>query len=163
MGSQRIIEIHPGDRKNSFENIACFIRGLLERYHKEYQFYPLILLENRTDQFISNGKEISAYWECIQGDHSDLVKYTGVILDVQQLFTRTSGNFFSEYDSIPFDSVKGFHIHTKHRRPRLGDGIPWKYVFGRIAQMDHDIIINPEIHQKNWVRQTIEFCEDLLA
>jgi hypothetical protein len=158
-----VIEIHPGYRKNSFEDIALFIGLLLESYHDEFDCVPLILLENRTEQFISRGRDIADYWEYLVSNHPGLVEHTGIVLDVQQLFTRTRGRFFDEFTSIPEECLKAFHIHTRHRWPRLGDEIPWRIVFGMIKELDGNILINPEIHQKNRVSQAIRFCNEMLS
>ena len=88
--------------------------------------------------------------------------YSGVVLDVQQLYTRVKGKFIEEFLLIPDDCLKAFHIHTKHRWPKLNDEIPWKFVFGRMKELSGKVLINPEIHQKNRVQQVIKFCKDLL-
>ena len=157
-----IIEIHPGYKKNTFEDICEVVQKIIDLYDSRYGFKPLTLLENRTQQFISRGKDIKQLWEYVTKNYPQLEQNFGIVLDVQQLKSRTKDNFIKEYDLIPLESLKGFHIHTKHRWPKHNDPIPWKYVFGRIRQIEHDIIINPEIHQYKRVNQAIKFCEDLL-
>ena len=49
-----IIEIHPGDKRNSFEDLVESMRLLVDKYDAEFKVKPLILLENRTGQFISS-------------------------------------------------------------------------------------------------------------
>jgi len=49
---------------------------------------------------------------------------------------------------IPNECLKAFHIHTNQKVPKLNDEIPWRLVFGKIKELDHNILINPEIHQK---------------
>jgi len=157
-----IIEIHPGDTQNNYDNLARFEKSIIETFKSYFDYKPVILLENRTEQFISTGKQIKTYWNHIKDEHSDLVKDTGIVLDIQQLHTKTGDRFLQELEQIPKDCLKGFHIHTKHRWPKLNDLIPWRYVFGKIKQLDQNIIINPEIHQKKRVSQAIEFCNSLL-
>lgn len=86
----------------------------------------------------------------------------GIVLDVQQLYTVTKKNFLREFEMIPIEALKGFHIHSKHRVPDLSNEIPWEFVFDRIPNMDGNIIINPEIHHKNKVKDAIKFCEERL-
>jgi hypothetical protein len=157
-----IIEIHPGDKQNTNNDLAAIQNLILDSFNSTYGFKPLMLLENRTEQFISTGRQISDYWSDIKDKHPDLVKNAGIVLDVQQLHTKTGDRFLKEFELIPEDCLKGFHIHTKHRWPKLNDLIPWRYVFGKIKQFEHSIIINPEIHQKGRVNQAIEFCTNLL-
>lgn len=157
-----VIEIHPGYQKNTYDDIASAISNLLESYSDAFGFYPIILLENRTEQFISRASDIKEYWRHLETNHLDLVKQTGIVLDVQQLHTREKGNFLKKYAEIPDECLKGFHIHTRHRRPMLSDRIPWRFVFGKIRELEGSIIINPEIHQRNWVKHSIEFCKTML-
>jgi NAD(P)-dependent dehydrogenase (short-subunit alcohol dehydrogenase family) len=49
---------------------------------------------------------------------------TGIVLDVQQLYTKTKGKFVEELLMIPDNCLKAFHIHTNHKWPKLNDEIP---------------------------------------
>lgn len=158
----KAIEIHPGDRRNSFEDISSSIKLLLEVYKREFNIVPLILMENRTGQFISTGETIQSFWEHFSREYPSLKNKAGIVLDVQQLFTVTKKNFLRELDLIPLEAIKGFHIHYKHGVPSNSDEIPWKEVFDRIAELKKDILINPEIHHKNKVMNAIKFCEEML-
>ena len=63
---------------------------LLDAYYHQHRFYPLILLENRTEQFISTGRDVKGFWEFIVDSYPSLMEHTGVVLDVQQLYTRVA-------------------------------------------------------------------------
>lgn len=65
-------------------------------------------------------------------------------------------------DAIPIEGIKGIHVHTLHKAPSLGDSVPWDLAFAKVKQIDHDFFINPEIHHKNKVRQTIGFCREMI-
>jgi len=158
----RAIEIHPGDKRNSFQNIITSIEFLLSQYKSKMESEPLILLENRTGQFISTGKEIKLFWDYLTREYPHMEDKMGVVLDVQQLYTSTKKHFLEELKEIPLESIKGFHIHSKHRMPKLSDEIPWRKVFEVISSINHDFIINPEIHHKNKIKETIQFCENML-
>lgn len=158
----KAIEIHPGDRRNSFGDVSDSIKLLLDIYRRELNVEPLILMENRTGQVISSGEEIQSFWEHLSTENPNLKNKVGIVLDVQQLFTSTKKNFLRELDLIPSEALKGFHIHYKHRVPSSSDEIPWNEVFERIKDPKNDILINPEIHHKNKVSVAIEFCEEML-
>jgi len=157
-----IIEIHPGDRRNSFDAIARSMTLLIETYKEEFGAEPHILIENRTGQFISSGKEIQCFWQSLSRNYPKLERRAGIVLDVQQLYTVTKKNFLRELEMIPLESLKGFHIHYKHGVPNVSDEIPWKQVFCKISEIREHIIINPEIHHKNQVEAAIDFCEKML-
>ena len=162
-----IIEIHSGLQKySSPDGLLKSINNLLEKYYKNYKFEPLILIVNRPKQIISNGKTIRDFWDlCIK---NDLEKRAGIVLDVKQLYTKTKDNFFGELEKIPFEAIKGFHIHngslTGHLKvPNIQNKIPWDSVFKKVANMSGNVIINPEVHHSNKVGNTIKFCEEMLT
>ena len=156
------IEIHPGERRNSYSDIVAVVRKLQERYGDVFGMVPEILLENRTDQFIASGADIAQFRDFVMKDDPLLLEKFGIVLDIQRLSTKTKQNFLSSFNLIPDDCLKGFHIHRLHRPPKLGDGIPWEDVFRKIPGIHHDIIINPEIHHNNKVAEVIGFCNDML-
>ena len=153
------IEIHPGDRRNSSGDILKGVQLILAEYEKVFGIVPEILLENRTGQVISTGKEIAGICHCCETDYPELLQHFGIVLDVQQLYTVTKGKFLVELDAIPMEFVKGFHIHAKHQAPSIDDPIPWEEVFSRIRGIRQDLIINPEVLLMKNVGLTIEFCE----
>jgi len=153
------VEIHPGDRRNSFANIIQGVNAIQDGYKSSFGTFPEILLENRTGQFISEGSAISSLWEYVNQHDPKLSDSFGIVLDIQQLSTVTRQNFLSSFHLIPLACLKGFHIHRLHQPPKIGDGIPWQEVFARIVGIEHDVIINPEIHHNNQVAGVIEFCE----
>ncbi|MBS7631151.1 hypothetical protein KEJ47_06200 [Candidatus Bathyarchaeota archaeon] len=157
------IEIHPGYQRNKYEDIAVAILEIIDGYKKAFDVEPLIMLENRTEQFISKGRDIRDFWVYLESEHPELISKSGIILDVQQLFTSTKSSFFKELSLIPPQCLRGFHIHAEHRAPMLNDRIDWKIVFGIIKELDGRIVINPEIHQKDKVKYSIDFCERLLS
>ena len=156
------IEIHPGDKRNSYSDIVAVVRKLQERYSDTFGMVPEIILENRTDQFIASGADIARFRDFLMKDDPWLLEKFGIVLDIQQLSTKTKQNFLSSFHQIPDDCLKGFHIHRLHRLPASGDGIPWEDVFRKIAGIHHDIIINPEIHHNNKVAGVIGFCNEML-
>jgi len=157
------IEIHPGDRRNSMDDILKGVEGILSDYENKFGVTPEILLENRTEQVISNGKQIAELCRICETDFPDLLPNFGIVLDVQQLFTVTRKKFLPELYEIPMEFVKGVHIHANnHQAPSKDDLIPWDVVFPRIRRIQHDLIINPEVLLMKNVEATIEFCREML-
>jgi hypothetical protein len=99
------------------------VRFIQRTFHAEFGTPPIILLENRTEQFLSTGHELARFATRI-AQEDDLKSIAGIILDIQQLFTRTRSNFLDELRAIPPESVKGLHIHSEHRTPSESDPIP---------------------------------------
>jgi hypothetical protein len=157
-----VIEVHPGDRRNSFQDLIAGARSLLSLYAHEMHTQPLILLENRTGQIVSTGDDIKRFWGLLVETSPETRDQSGIVLDIQQLFTVTKKDFLKQLDAIPLEAIKGLHIHHNHNVPRREDKIPWESVFDRIKLVKNDIIINPEVLRKNWIDPTIRFCEGFL-
>lgn len=158
--SASAIEIHPGDKRNRFQDILEAIVSLLSQYYKQLGTEPLILLENRTGQFISSGRDIADFWQYVKQNYPEMRDKIGVVLDVQQLYTVTKNRFLNNLELLPIESIKGLHIHYRHRAPSNSDEIPWKDVFTKVRQIEGDLLINPEIHHKNKVEDAIQFIKD---
>jgi hypothetical protein len=156
------IEIHPGDRRNSQEDLIGACREILTRYGTAFGKKPQILLENRTAQFISTGSELADFWEALAGKPGNLADSVGIVLDIQQLFTVTGRDFGRQFEMIPLEAIKGLHVHTRHRTPSLQDSIPWRRVFVRIQKSEVPLLINPEIHHSGAVPEALKFCKSML-
>jgi len=155
------IEIHPGDRRNSNEYLIESVKCLIDSFESAFNVRPDVLLENRTGQFIQEGKGMADLWSYVIDNEPEISEKFGIVLDIQQLYTVTKNKCLNSFDLIPPEAIKGFHIHTKHRSPTIDDEIPWKEIFERIRGFEHDFIINPEIHHRNRVRDVIEFCKGI--
>ena len=161
----KAIEIHPGYQRSTFKDIIEAIIALLTEYSQTFNVKPVILIENRTKQLISNGTEILHFWEYLSVNYPELKSVVGITIDIPQLFTQTGEKFEEELEKIPIEAVKGLHIHSNShfKVPSIEDKIPWKKVFEKITQIKNDLILNPEVNHKNIVKETIIFCKKMLA
>jgi len=154
------IEIHPGDNRNKYSDICEAANFLIERYFAELKVRPLILLENRTGQFISKGSDISCFWKLLKQNYTFLEDKVGIVLDIQQLFTVTRKQFEEQFEKIPFDAIKGVHIHSKHKAPKSSDEIPWVAVFEKLSKIAKNLIVNPEVSHRSDIQRTLDFWKN---
>jgi len=177
-----IIEIHPSERiANPYTHIVEGIKSILDFFHENTNSKPLVLLENRTDKQISNGREIRDFWSYLTENDRKLRDEVGIVLDIQTLYTQNrhdlekrkvssvksvAASFLKDLDRIPLEALRGFHIHghggKAHQIPSEEDALPWKEAFQKITQTDKDIIVNPEVLNKSFVKPTIDFCQMML-
>ena len=157
-----IIEIHPGGRQNSYSDIVRSITTIRESFKKIFNTIPFIVLENRTGQCISNGEQIYEFWQAWLFENNAMGEDVGIVLDIQQLYTVTKNDFLKHLSCIPYESVKGLHIHYRHRTPSLENKIPWEQVFTWLMEIEHDIFINPEVHHHSQAIDTISFCNEII-
>ena len=154
------IEMHPGDARNNCSDICEAAKFIIDQYNAEFNLKPLVLLENRTNQIVSTGDEICSIWKVLNRDFSSLRDMMGIVLDIQQLFTVTSNKFEKQFNNIPLDSIKGVHIHSRHKSPKLSDTIPWAFVFERLSSISKGLIVNPEVIHRSDVQRTLDFCRN---
>lgn len=156
------VEIHPGGRHNTYSDIVSSITIIRESFEKSFNTIPFVVLENRTGQFVSNGEQIHKFWQALLIEDYGLSKDVGIVLDIQQLYTVTKGDFLKQLYYIPNESVKGFHIHCKHRTPSVGNKIPWTKVFAWLGEIEHKLFLNPEVHHRSQAKDTISFCNEMM-
>lgn len=160
------IEIHPGRRPNTVQDIIGAVRALIGTFGNRYGAPPMILLENRTEHVASDGQSIATLWHAANACGSGISEHFGIVLDIQQLFTQTKkcpAAFLHSLAEIPDEALRGFHVHRRHQAPRVHDGIPWPEVFCRIRKLSRDVLINPEVLARGHVSGALEFCRQMLS
>ncbi|MCW4003429.1 MAG: hypothetical protein NWE95_05915 [Candidatus Bathyarchaeota archaeon] len=155
----RYVEIHPGDQRNTFKDLLFAVHALLDGHAEVFGKKPLVLVENRTNQFISKGSDIASFWQFIVDEEPALRGQVGVVLDVSQFFTVTRAGFEAQLGMIPLDAVKGLHVHFKHVAPSLSDVVPWMKVFDKVKRLNGEVLVNPEVSHRKNVAPTIAFCK----
>ncbi len=95
------IEIHPGDRRNTYEDILNGASVISSQYYEKFNQIPDILLENRTGQVVSSGTQIDALCNVYYNKFIENLPNFGIVLDIQQLFTVTKNLCITEFNKIP--------------------------------------------------------------
>jgi len=152
--SPAVIEVHPGTQQrknNNMKSLAFGLETLMIRLEEKLGFIPNIFIENRTPHIISSGSDIGEFRDALSSlDFYDRYPI-GIILDIQQLYSKTRGRFVEELWKIPHDIIRGFHIHELHRTPTLKGKIDWYAVREYIESENFktDLHILPEVHHMN--------------
>ena len=166
------IEIHPGKSENGKNNIKTLsnsIKQLHNWYYTKYGKDVLIFIENRTNQQIQDGSDIKKFWRLFRDNNPDLISKTGIVLDIQQLYTSTKNlkkEFKVEFSKIPSDSLIGAHIHERHKKPEF-KYIPkeiWEYIANenQWTNTNRPFHILLEVHPHKHVIETYKFCKTYL-
>lgn len=158
-----IIEIYPGDRKNTHADIATAMQALVAAHDNAFGVEPRVVLVNHNDQSISTGNQVEAFWATLTRLYPELAELAGVALDPWHLHAATRGEFTRSLLQIPPDALKVFHIHNNLRPPSLTDDLPWSEVFSLIRGLQKRVCIKPAVYQKIRVAETIAFCERMLT
>lgn len=169
-----IIEIHPGSNKSvTMKDIAIAMKSLGEMYGDHFNnSSPQIVLENRNCATaahcvtIETGHQVLELWTAMKKTVPEICDNCGIVLDFSVLFNvaRRKKESYEEYlNAVPVEGIKGIHIHKLHHAPSMEDDVPWEMAFEKARSIPHDIFVNPEIHQKNMIPSTIDFCQERLA
>lgn len=158
-----IIEIHPGDRRNTHSDIVTAMHTLIGSHWSAFGVEPLVLLEHHKDQGISTGSQIKAFWTALKRIHPEMAGLAGIALDPWHLHAAAREDFAGALDEIPPDSLRAFHIHSDLRPPSVSDEVPWPQVFPLIGSLPGRPLIKPVVYQKSRVPAAIAFCEEMLA
>ncbi|MEN6343470.1 MAG: hypothetical protein ABFC89_13040 [Methanospirillum sp.] len=156
------VEIHPGDRRNGDGDVIRGMATIQAAFEDAFGTAPAVLLENRTEQFIRDGRSIDRFWNQLLSAASGLAEDCGIVLDVSQLFTVTGTRFLANLAAIPPDAIRALHIHTRHGTPTPADRIPWPEVFALVRRLDRPVLVNPEVMHLNQAAATIAFCRERL-
>lgn len=167
-----MIEIHPGGKSNTYQYIAESAIKLFYNFKDEFKVKPIILIENRTDQVISNGIQMNEFWDYLIKNYPSYQKYIGFVVDFSAMYKQVSkdysnnvnSHFIDNIELIPDESIRGCHIHNKHTKaPTIRDDIPWLSVFNKIIRINNDLILNPEfLSSPRLVLETKDFCIDMI-
>jgi hypothetical protein len=158
-----IIEIHPGDRKNTHADIVEAMHTLITAHWNAFGVEPLVLLENHSDQSVSTGGRIRAFWETLKRLHPEIAGLTGIALDPWHLRAAAREEFPDAIGNIPAEALRGLHIHNNLMPPTAADTIPWREVFSAVRSLPGRTCIKPVVYQKSRVAEAIGFCEEMLA
>ncbi|MDK2916372.1 MAG: hypothetical protein PWR25_929 [Euryarchaeota archaeon] len=158
-----IIEIHPGDRRNTHADIVTAMHTLITAHWNAFGTEPMVLLEHHSDQGISTGRQLRSFWATLKETHPEIAGLTGIVLDPWHLRAATKEEFPETLGEVPLDALQAFHIHSDLHPPSPDDGMPWPQVFATIANVPATPRIKPVAYQKSRVPAAIAFCGEMLA
>ncbi len=158
-----IIEIHPGDRKNTHADIVEAMHTLIAAHWNAFGVEPLVLLENHSEQSVSTGGRIRAFWETLKRLHPEIAGLAGIALDPWHLRAAAREEFPASIGEVPPEALRGLHIHNNLMLPTVEDTIPWPEVFSAVRSLPGRTCIKPVVYQKSRVAEAIGFCEKMLA
>jgi len=158
-----IIEIHPGDRRNTHADIVTAMHALITAHWNAFGVEPMVLLENHSDQSVSTGSRIRAFWTALKELHPEIAGLAGIALDPWHLRAAAREEFPGSIRQIPPEALRAFHIHNNLVPPAATDTMPWSQVFPVIRNLPVRPCIKPVVYQKSRVAEAIAFCEEMLA
>ncbi len=84
----------------------------------------------------------------------------GFNIDVMQIYTQMKTNVEINIETIPKEVMLCWHIHYRHRPPKIDDPINWKRIVS-LMQINPESFYLPEVFTIDGVRKTIKFIENL--
>ena len=110
--------------------IAAVRDGLLARFGTA----PAVLVANRAEQSLPDGAALAEFWDHLTRHAPELAPHTGIALDVPEFYTATRTRMTAELALVPPDALRYVRLHTRGRKPDLGEPLPWRAVFGLVRR-----------------------------
>ena len=134
--------------------IVAIRDGLLARYGTA----PLVLVSNRAEHSLPDGAAIAAFWDHLLRHVPGLAPHAGIALDVPEFYAATRTRMATEIALGPPEALRYVRLHTRGRKPDLGDPLPWRSVFGLIRRAPGTVRIIPAVEDPEALEAAILFC-----
>ena len=104
-----IIEIHPGDRRNTHADIVAGMHALIAAHWNAFGAEPLVLLEHHKDQSISTGSQMRSFWAVLR----IFIRIAGWRDSARPLALHAATERVPRsLGEVPLDALQAFHIIT---------------------------------------------------
>ena len=152
------VTIEPG---NEWSRPADLVRaivtvrgGFLARYGEA----PVVLVANRAGQSLSDGATLAGFWEYLRDRAPELAPHTGIALDAPEFYAATRTRMTAELALVPHDALRYVRLHSRGRKPDLGDPLPWRAVFALVRQAPGTVLLAPAVRDPTALEPAILFC-----
>ncbi len=152
------VVIEPGDEwsrpADLVRAIAAVRDGLLARFGEA----PAVLVANRAEQSLPDGAALAGFWDHLRGHAPELVPHAGIALDAPEFYAATRTRMAAELALVPPDALRYVRLHTRGRKPDLGDPLPWRAVFSLVRRAPGTVLLAPAVRDPTALEPAILFC-----
>ncbi len=118
----------------------------------------MILVANRAEQSLSDGAAIADFWDHLLRHAPGLAPYAGIALDAPEFYAATRTRMTAELALVPPGALRYVRLHTRGRKPDLGEPVPWRAVFGLVRRAEGTVLIAPAVEDPTALEPAILFC-----
>ncbi len=119
---------------------------------------PSVLVSNRAEQSLPDGAALCEFWDHLIRHAPELAPHAGIALDAPEFYAATRTQMSSELALIPPDALRYVRVHSRGRKPDLGEALPWRAVFGLIRRAPGTVLIAPAVEDPAALEPAILFC-----
>lgn len=152
------VVIEPGDEwsrpADLVRAIALIHDGLLVRFGEA----PAVLVANRSEQSLPDGAALAGFWDHLRRHAPDLAPHAGIALDAPEFYAATRTRMTAELALVPPDALRYVRLHTRGRKPDLGEPLPWRAVFGLVRRAPGTVLLAPAVRDPAALEPAILFC-----
>lgn len=134
--------------------IVAIRDGLLARFGTS----PPVLVGNRAERSLPDGVAIAGFWDYLLRHAPELAPHAGIALDIPEFYAATRTRMAAEIALVPPDALRYVRLHTRGRKPDLGDPLPWRSVFGLVRRAPGTVLIAPAVEDPEALEPAILFC-----
>lgn len=152
------VVIDPGNEWSRPKDIVRAIGAIRDRFHARCAESPAVLVANRAAQSIPDGQSLEEFWSFLVGAKPDLAVHAGIALNVPELYAVARSRLEEDLARVPLPALRYVRVHTRGRRPDLGDPLPWRAVFGLVRRAPSTVLIAPAVDHTSALEPAILFC-----
>lgn len=134
--------------------ITAIRDGLLARFGEA----PAVLVANRAEQSLPDGAALAEFWDHLLSHAPDLAPHSGIALDAPEFYAATRTRMTAELALVPPSALRYVRLHTRGRKPDLGEPLPWRAVFGLVRRAPGTVLIAPAVEDPTALEPAILFC-----
>ncbi|MEN6341691.1 MAG: hypothetical protein ABFC89_03940 [Methanospirillum sp.] len=152
------VVIEPGDEWSRPTHLVRAIVAVREGFLDRFGAGPTILVANRADQSIPDGAALAGFWDHLLSHAPDLAPHTGIALDAPEFYAATRTRMTAELALVPTGALRYLRIHTRGRKPDLGEALPWRAVFDLVRRAPGTVQVVPAVRDPAALDPAILFC-----
>lgn len=150
--------IEPGEEWCRPADLVRAVAAIRDGLHARFGEAPAVLLANRADQSLCDGAAFAEFWDRLRRHAPHLAPCTGIALDAPEFYAATKTRMAAELSLLPAGALRYVRVHTRGRKPDLGEPLPWRAVFALVRRGPGTIMIAPAVQDPDELEPAILFC-----
>lgn len=150
--------IGPGDEWTGPADLARAVAAIRDGFLVRFGEAPSVLIANGEGDARDAGTELAEFWDHLRRRAPGLVAHSGIAVDAPALYAVTRSRMAAELELVPVEALRYVRVHSRGRRPDLGEPLPWRAVFDLVRRAPGTVMIAPAVRDREALEGAILFC-----
>jgi hypothetical protein len=152
------VVIEPGEEWIQPSDLVRAVAAIRAELTGRFGELPGVLIANRADQSLRDGAAFAEFWGHLLRRAPHLLSHTGIALDAPEFYAATKTRMAAELARLPAGALRYVRVHTRGRKPDLGEPLPWSAVFTLVRRTPGTVMIAPAVQDSDALEPAILFC-----